>query len=136
MANEPKKIMIIEDDHFLSSLMKARLEKEGFGVIQAFDGEEAMQDLRTEVPALVILDLIMPKVTGFEVLQTISITPQLDKVPVIIMSNLAQDSDIEKARQLGAKEYLIKVKVSIDDLIGKIKNLVPQDAAVPPTLSQ
>jgi len=66
----------------------------------------------------------MPKVTGFEVLQMLSITPQLDKIPVVIVSNLAQDSDIEKARQLGAREYFIKVKVSIDDLIGKIKTLV------------
>lgn len=129
MADEPKKIMIIEDDRFLSSLMKARLEKEGFSVAQAFDGEEAIQALKTEPPALVILDLIMPKVTGFEVLQTISITPQLDKVPVVIVSNLAQDSDIEKARQLGAREYFIKVKISIDDLIGKIKDLVPPAAA-------
>ena len=124
MADEPKKIMIIEDDRFLSSLMKARLEKEGFSVTQAFDGEEAIQALKAEMPALVILDLIMPKVTGFEVLQMISITPQLDKVPVVIVSNLAQDSDIEKARQLGAREYFIKVKISIDDLIGKIKSLV------------
>jgi len=124
MANEPKTIMLIEDDHFLSSLMKARLEREGFTVIQAFDGEEAIGILKKEAPALIVLDLIMPKVTGFEVLQMISITPELDKIPVIIVSNLAQDSDIEKARQLGVKEYFIKVKVSIDDLIGKIKTLV------------
>ena len=124
MSTDPKKIMIIEDDHFLSSLMKARLEKEGFGVIQAFDGEEAIETLKKEVPSLIVLDLIMPKVTGFEVLQMISITPQLDKIPVVIVSNLAQDSDIEKARQMGVKEYFIKVKVSIDDLIGKIKALV------------
>jgi DNA-binding response OmpR family regulator len=128
MPNEPKKVMIIEDDHFLSSLMKARLEKEGFTIVQAFDGEEAMQMLKEQLPALIILDLIMPKVTGFEVLQMISITPQLDKVPVVILSNLAQDSDIQKAQELGAKEYFVKVKVSIDDLVGRIKTLV--DAAV------
>ena len=124
MADDAKKVMIIEDDHFLSSLMKARLEKEGFAVAQAFDGEEAVHMLKEVSPSLIVLDLIMPKVTGFEVLQTISITPQLDKVPVIIVSNLAQDSDIEKARQLGVKEYFIKVKVSIDDLVEKIKTLV------------
>jgi DNA-binding response OmpR family regulator len=124
MANEPKKIMIIEDDRFLSSLMKARLEKEGFAVEQAFDGEEAMKALQQDLPVLIILDLIMPKVTGFEVLQTISITPGLDKVPVVILTNLAQDSDIQKARELGAKEYFVKVKVSIDDLVGRIKTLV------------
>jgi DNA-binding response OmpR family regulator len=124
MPDPGKKIMVIEDDRFLSSLMKARLEKEGFAIIQAFDGEEAIQTLKTETPAIIILDLIMPKITGFEVLQTISITPQLAKVPVVILSNLAQDSDIEKARQLGAKEYFVKVKVSIDDLVGRIKTLV------------
>lgn len=115
--------MIIEDDRFLSSLLKARLEKESFTVLQAFDGEEALKLLKTEVPTLVILDLVMPKVNGFEVLQTISVTPQLEKVPVVILSNLAQDSDIQKAHDLGAKEYFIKVKVSIDDLIGRIKLL-------------
>ncbi len=124
MADDSKKIMVVEDDRFLSSLIKARLEKEGFGILQAFDGQEALDMLKTERPQLVILDLIMPKVTGFEVLQTISITPELDKVPVVILSNLAQDSDIAKAQQLGAREYFVKVKVSIDDLIGKIKSLV------------
>ena len=124
MAEGTKTVMIIEDDRFLSSLVKARLEKDGFTVVQAFDGEEAIQKLKGEKPNLIILDLIMPKVTGFEVLQMISITPGFEKVPVIILSNLAQDSDIEKARQLGAKEYFIKVKVSIDDLIEKIKTLV------------
>jgi len=115
--------MIIEDDHFLSSLLKARLEKESFVVLQAFDGEEALKLLKTEVPNLIILDLIMPKINGFEVLQTISISPELGKVPVVILSNLAQDSDIQKAHDLGAREYFIKVKVSIDDLIGRIKML-------------
>ena len=121
-----KTIMVIEDDRFLSSLIRARLEKDGFTVIQAFDGQEAVESFRQESgrPNLIILDLIMPKVTGFEVLQAISITPGLEKVPVVILSNLAQDSDIEKARQLGAQEYFVKVKISIDDLIGKIKTLV------------
>ena len=124
MPEGQKKIMIIEDDRFLSSLMKARLEKDGFATLQAFDGEEAVQMLKRETPNLIILDLIMPKVTGFEVLQTVSISPQLHDVPVVILSNLAQDSDIEKARELGAKEYFVKVKVSIDDLVGRIKMLV------------
>ena len=124
MPGEMKTIMIIEDDKFLSSLMKARLEKDGFTIMQAFDGEEAIQGFKQRTPDLIILDLIMPKVTGFEVLQTISITPELQRVPVVILSNLAQDSDIEKARQLGAREYFVKVKVSIDDLVGRIKNLL------------
>ena len=118
-----KKIMIIEDDHFLSSLVKARLEKDGFAVVQAFDGDQAITLLRTEVPNLVMLDLVMPKINGFDVLKTISLTPGLERIPVVIVSNLAQDSDIEKAKELGAKEYFVKVKISIDDLVEKIKSL-------------
>lgn len=123
MPEELKRIMIIEDDNFLSSLMKVRLEKDGLTVIQAFDGEEATELLKTERPNLFILDLIMPKVTGFEVLKTISMTPELSNTPVIILSNLAQDSDIQKARELGAKEYFVKVKISIDDILRKVKEL-------------
>jgi DNA-binding response OmpR family regulator len=123
MEQNGKKIMLIEDDHFLSSLIKTRLEKDGFTVLQAFDGDEALTTLQTERPNLVMLDLIMPKSNGFDVLKTISMTPGLERTPVIIVSNLAQDSDIEKARQLGAKEYFVKVKISIDDLVEKIKSL-------------
>ena len=128
--------MIIEDDKFLSSLIKARLEKEGFTIIQAFDGEEATTLLRQERPDLIVMDLVMPKVNGFEVLQSISISPQLEGVPVVILSNLAQDSDIQKAKELGAKEYFVKVKISIDDLLQKVKDLTlatPNAAPQTPT---
>jgi DNA-binding response OmpR family regulator len=126
MAEAAKKIMVIEDDRFLSSLIKARVEKDGIAVIQAFDGEEAIKRLPEERPNLVILDLIMPKTNGFEVLKAIAMMPGLERTPVIIVSNLAQDDDIEKARQLGAREYFVKVKISIDDLISKIETLVQQ----------
>jgi two-component system, OmpR family, response regulator VicR len=126
MTGETKKVMLVEDDRFLSSIIKTRLEKDGLLVTQAFDGEDAIKRLTEEQPDLIILDLIMPKMNGFEVLKEISTTPGLEKTPVVIVSNLAQDSDIEKARQLGAKEYFVKVKVSVDDLVGKIENLVQQ----------
>lgn len=124
MPEELKRIMIIEDDKFLSSLIRVRLEKDGFTVIQAFDGEEAVELLKTERPNLIVLDLIMPKVTGFEVLQKISLMPDVANVPVVILSNLAQDSDVQKARDYGAREYFVKVKISIDDVIKKISTLV------------
>ena len=124
MADTKKNIMIIEDDKFLSSLIEARLEKDSFGVSQAFDGDEAIKLLREGKPDLIVLDLIMPKVSGFEVLEAISLDPQLNKIPVVILSNLAQDSDIEKAKSLGATEYFVKVRVSIDDLINKVRTIV------------
>ena len=126
MADTAKKVMLIEDDKFLSSLIKARLEKDGFSVVQSFDGDDAITRLPEERPDLVILDLIMPKTNGFEVLKAMSLMPGLERTPVVIVSNLAQDSDIAKAQQLGAKAYFVKVKISIDDLIGKIENLVQQ----------
>jgi len=106
--------------------MKARLEKEGFSVLQAFDGESAIRLIEREKPVLVILDLIMPKMNGFEVLEAISLNPQINATPVIILSNLAQDSDVQKAKRLGAAAYFVKVRVSIDDVINKVKNVIDQ----------
>ncbi len=119
-----KKVLIIEDDHFLSSLMKARLEKEGFTTLQAFDGEEAFNLLKQNKPDLIVMDLIMPKVSGFELLENISADPQISRVPVMVLSNLGQDSDIEKVKRLGATQYFVKVQTSIDDLVVKVKELL------------
>ncbi|TSC82098.1 MAG: hypothetical protein G01um101420_628 [Parcubacteria group bacterium Gr01-1014_20] len=118
-----KKILVIEDDRFLSSLMKARLEKEGFTAIQAFDGEEALNLLKQDKPDLIVMDLIMPKVSGFELLESISLDPQISRIPVMILSNLGQDSDIDKVKRLGAVEYFVKVKTSIDDLVTHVKEI-------------
>lgn len=125
MADEVKKqILIAEDDKFLSSLLKAKLEKEGFAVTQCYDGAEVLTTLKTILPGAVLLDVIMPKVSGFEVLKAISIDPRLNTIPVVMLTNLAQDSDMEKAKQLGAKDYLVKVKNSVDAIVAKVKTLV------------
>lgn len=121
---ETRKILVVEDDRFLSSLMKARLEKEGFTVLQAFDGEEGENLIKTEQPNLVILDLILPKLSGFEVLEDISVDPQFSRIPIMILSNLAQDSDVEKTKHLGAVDYFVKVRISVDELVGRVKNLL------------
>ena len=121
------KILIIEDDRFLSSLMKARLEKEGFSVTQAFNGEEAMGLLKKDQPDMIVLDLIMPRVSGFEFLENISVDPQISKIPVMILSNLGQESDIQKVKRLGAVQYFVKVKTSIDELVNHVKELLTND---------
>ncbi len=118
------KVLVVEDDPFLSNLLKLRLEKEQMEVISAKDGENALKKISETSPDLVLLDLILPKKSGFEVLQNISLDPSLKDKPVIIISNLGQTSDIEKAKELGAIEYFIKAKVSIDDLILKIKEFL------------
>ena len=116
------KILLIEDDPFLSSLLGNRLRKEGLEVMLAKNGNEAVKLAKSSQPNLIIVDIILPNKSGFEVLQDIKADPRVAKVPVIILSNLGQESDIAKAQELGVKEYIIKAKISIDDLVEKIKS--------------
>ncbi len=121
-------ILIIEDDHFLSSILKSRLEKDGFTVLQAFDGDEGLEMLKTVRPDVILLDIIMPKVSGFEVLEALSSDPELSRIPIVIASNLGQESDIEKAKTLGARDYYVKVRTSLEDLAKMVKNVILQNA--------
>jgi len=119
-----KKILVVEDDPFLSNLLKIRLEKERLNVILAKDGDEAIKKIQETDPDLILLDLILPKKSGFEVLQNISLDPNFKNKPVVIISNLGQTIDVQKAKELGAIEYFVKAKISIDDLILKIKEFI------------
>src|SRR3972149_7142141 len=121
-----RKILLVEDDPFLSSLLKNRLQKEGFDIILAKDGQECIDQLKNIQPDLMLLDLILPKKTGFEVMEEIRLDPQFygKNVPIIVISNLGQREDISKSRQLGAVDYYVKAKISIDELIQKIKDFL------------
>lgn len=126
MEDTQKKILIVEDDPFFSMILKGRLEKEGLTVFQAFDGEQALKMARENTPDMIILDLIIPKISGFEFLETIFADPHLNRIPVIVASNLGQESDVEKAKQLGVIDYYVKVRTSVDDLGKMIKTMVTQ----------
>ncbi|KKS82836.1 MAG: hypothetical protein UV58_C0004G0009 [Candidatus Wolfebacteria bacterium GW2011_GWC1_43_10] len=119
-ATNAKKILLVEDDPFLSSLLKNRFTREGIEVIYAKDGQEAITLLQGNKPDLILLDLILPKKSGFEVMEEIRRDPQIQDAPVIIISNLGQPEDIQKGQELGAVEYFIKAKTSIDDLVANI----------------
>lgn len=135
-----QKILLVEDDPFLSSLLKNRLLKEGFEVIHARDGEEAIAALRTTPVHLVLLDIILPKRSGFEVMEELrtdlQVKMQNANLPIIIISNLGQQEDMEKGKTLGAIEYFVKAKTSIDDLVGRVRDFVteanPPLPAAPP----
>lgn len=120
------KVLLVEDDIFLSSLLKNRLLKEGLEVSLAQDGEEAIKLLKDEKPNLILLDLILPKKSGFEVMEEIRSDPslQIKETPIVIISNLGQEIDIKKGEELGALEYFIKAKTSLDDLVRKIKEFI------------
>ena len=120
------KVLLVEDDPFLSSLLKNRLQKEGIEITLAKDGEEALNFLKSTKPDLILLDLILPKKSGFEVMEEIRNDPQMqsEELPIIIISNLGQPEDISRGQALGAIEYFVKAKTSIDELVEKIKGFL------------
>jgi len=121
MAGSKKKIILGEDDKYISRAYSDGLSDAGFEVIVASDGEEVLDHAKKQKPDLILLDLIMPIKNGFETLEELKMDDELKKIPVIVLSNLGQDSDVEKGEQLGAVDYLIKSNFSMDEVIEKVK---------------
>ncbi len=119
-----KKVLIAEDDKFLSSAYRVKLTKAGFEVQMASDGNEAIAALQTFTPDIILLDLIMPVKDGFTVLAEIKANDSLKNIPVIVASNLGQKEDIEKSRQLGAVDFVVKSDLSLEGVIEKINKIL------------
>jgi len=126
MADGPKKILIIEDDKFLRELISKKLVNEGFAIVSAVDGAEALKKVKEEKLDLILLDLILPGVDGFEVLARIKSDPSVSSIPVVILSNLGQEEEIEKGLKLGAVSYLVKAYFTPAEIIEKIKEVLSQ----------
>ncbi|MBL4693801.1 response regulator [Candidatus Gracilibacteria bacterium] len=122
MAEEAKKILIAEDDKFLLKIYLTKLEAAGYVIVSAEDGDTALEKLKTELPNLLILDILLPKKNGFEVLLAMKADPAIKHIPVIVLSNLGQELDVEKAMSAGAIDYLVKANVSIESVLEKIKS--------------
>ena len=116
-----EKILLIEDDKFLRELIIQKLGKEGYEVVEAAEGETGLAKMKEEKPNLVLLDLILPGIDGFEVLSRIKKDPSLVQIPVIILSNLGQRDDMEKGIALGARDYLIKAHFTPGEIVEKIR---------------
>lgn len=117
---DAKKILIAEDDEFLSSLIKNRLEREHLTVKVVSDGNDVISKIKEFQPDLVLLDIILPGKLGFEILEDIKKDEKFGKLSFMVMSNLGQDSDIARAKELGAIDYFVKSRIMIDDLISKV----------------
>lgn len=124
MPETKKTILIIEDDKFLRELISQKLKKEGFTISEAVDGEKGVTKAKTEKPDLILLDLILPGIDGFEVLAGIKKDHTVAGIPVIILSNLGQKEDIERGFNLGAVDYLIKAHFTPGEIIKKIKTVL------------
>lgn len=116
-----KKILIIEDDKFLRRVISQKLTKEGYEISEALDGEKGVKKIEEEGADLVLLDLILPGMDGFEVLARIKKDPKNSKIPVIILSNLGQKEDIDKGLKMGAVDYLIKAHFTPGEIIDRIE---------------
>jgi len=100
------------------------LRKEGYNVLSALDGEIGLRLARTELPDLILLDLILPKKDGFEVFEELKKDPKASNIPVIVLTNLEQMEDVEKALELGARTYLVKANYTLEEVVSKIKKVL------------
>lgn len=124
--HDNKRILLIEDDPFLSRLLTERLARENLNFDLAVSGEEGLKKAQKDKPALVLLDLVLPGIDGYEVLKRMKEDSNLSKVPVFILSNLGQDDEIKRGLDLGAVNFLIKANFDLDEIIEKIKQALPK----------
>ena len=119
-----KTVLVVEDDKYLRDVLVEKLMKEGFEVISAMDGRTALDLTGKKVPDIVVLDVIVPEMNGFDYLEAKGKDPGVAKIPVIILSNLGQKEDVERGLALGAKDYMVKAHFTPNDLIVKMRALI------------
>ena len=119
-----KKILLVEDEEIMINLLQRKLVKEGYKVLIARDGQEGLEKMRKEKPDLVLLDIIMPKMGGFEVMEEMEKDKELNKIPVIVISNSGQPVELDKAQKLGAKDWLIKTEFDPQEVVEKVKKQI------------
>jgi len=120
-AVKTKKILLVEDDDALASVYQTRLQAEGFDVRRVPNGEDALASALEFRPDLILLDVMMPKVSGFDVLDILRNTPETATTKIVMLTALSQDSDKERAQSLGVDDYLVKSQVVIADVVERIK---------------
>lgn len=123
-------ILVAEDDQLLLTILSERLSQEGFEVLKAMTGTETLKAIEEKRPDLVLLDILMPELDGFAVMEKLKQNPSLSRIHVIILSNLGQQKDIERGRDLGAVLYLVKAQTTPDETIKKIREVLETKEAV------
>jgi len=118
-----KNVLLVEDDSFLIDIYTTKLKEAGFSVEVAENGETALKKIKTNKPDLVILDLVLPKMDGWEILKEIKADPKSKEIPVVILSNLGQKGEVEKGLEMGAIKYLIKAHYTPSEIVEEIKKL-------------
>jgi len=119
-----KSVLIVEDEGAMQRALKNKLENAGYTVVTADDGAEALEQMRSTIPNLVLLDLIMPKLDGISVLREAKNDEQIKNIPVIILTNLSSGDKVAEAMQLGTFDFLVKANYSLDDVLTKVKERI------------
>ncbi len=118
-----KKILWVEDDKLIGTILAKKLLSSGFDLFHAKNGEEALESLKNATPDAIVVDLLLPGMSGFDILQQIQMDEKLKKIPSMVLSNLSKPSDIDKAKLLGAKKFLVKAAASLDQIVLEVKEL-------------
>ena len=122
--NQNVQVLVIEDDTFLSNIYKTKFEMEGFKVITAEDGEAGLKEAQKKKPDIILLDILLPKMDGYLVLENLKKDPETKNIPVIMLTNLGQKDDVEKGLEQGAVDYLIKAHFKPSEVVDKVNKIL------------
>jgi CheY-like chemotaxis protein len=124
MSTDGKRVLLVEDDRFLRRACEKSLRQQGFAVSTAADGEEGLRASRAELPDLILLDILMPKLNGIEVLRALRSDENTRAIPVIVLTNSSKETDVREVETLGVAGYLVKANLSLEELGHQVKQLL------------
>lgn len=125
------KILLVEDDEVLAKVIYEELNEAGFETLRVYDGEAGLTMAREKRPDLILLDILLPKKNGFDVLETLKKSPETKKIPVIMLTMLGSDDDIKKGLHLGASDYIVKSQHAVGEIVEKVKNFFAKEQHPP-----
>lgn len=128
--NDANKILIIEDDTALNKIYQNKLQREGYDVAIALDGREGIKMVDIEKPNIILLDILLPKLNGREVLKKLKENPQTSSIPVLILSNLSEMDEVMKGLEEGAVDYMIKSEHSLEEVVERIKSILNTNSKI------
>ena len=117
-------VLIVEDDIFLANIYKTKFDMEGFKVSTSENGEAGLNDIKKKKPDIVLLDILLPKMDGFVVLEKLKADPEVKSIPVILLTNLGQKDDVQKGLEMGAEDYLIKAHFKPSEVVEKVRKIL------------
>jgi len=124
MADAKTKVLLVEDDKMIIDMYTLKFSQEGYDIMQAENGQDGLDLAKAQLPAIILLDIILPQMDGFTVLKELKADPNTKDIPVVLLTNLGQDGDVKKGLELGANDYLIKANYTPSQVVDKVKSVL------------